>query len=211
MNKLFFLLALTFSSVTFGGSAADQATVAVPVPPLNHDAERSRIQSERTFAEAAYQREEAACYQHFAVTDCIRQLRRERRLVLDKLRQQENVLNASDRKRKALDQIEKIKEKSSEKRLEEEAARRLEARSDQQAREDNSAQKIKALSAQKPTPTDVVPAKKATDQGLSAGEIAKNQQQYKDKLKDAAAHRATRLKSNSEKTGEPKKPLPDQP
>ena len=50
--------------------------------------------------------------------------------------------------------------------------------------------------------------KKPVEQGRTPDEIAKDQAQYTDKLKEAEEHRASRLKSNSEKAGAPSKSLP---
>jgi colicin import membrane protein len=211
MSKLFLCLALLLSTVSSLASAAGtDAGIAVTLP-LSSEDERSRIQAERALAEATYEREEAACYERFAVTDCIRKVRKLRREVLDRLRKQEVVINANERKRKALDQLERIKEKSSEDRLAEEAAKRLEARSAQQEREESATQKEKASGAFKQAPSDGNGSRKTVDQSLTSGDIAKNRQQYKEKLREADENRANRLKSNSEKTGTPKKPLPDYP
>ena len=43
-----------------------------PAPGPAIDAERSRIQAEREKVEERLARDEAACYQKFAVTDCLR-------------------------------------------------------------------------------------------------------------------------------------------
>ena len=211
MSKLFLWLALLLSTVSSLASAADSDVGIAATLPLSSEDERSRIQAERALAEATYEREEAGCYERFAVTDCTRQVRKLRREVLDRLRKQEVVINANERKRKAFDQLDRIKEKSSEDRLAEEAAKRLEARSAQQEREESAIQKANASDALKQAPSDGSASHKPVDQGLTSGDIAKNRQQYKEKLREADENRANRLKSNSEKTGAPKKPLPDYP
>lgn len=207
MIKLFLGL-LFFCAVTTQALAAGQDVGIEASSPLSNDAERNRIESERALAEAAYQRQETVCYERFAVTDCIRQLRRSRREVFDRLRLQEIEINAAERKRKALDQLERIKEKSSDERLAEDALKRVEARAAQQEREQSAVQKTNASGEKKQLPAA---SPQALDQGLTPGEIAKNRSQYKAKLKEAEENRIDRLKSNSEKTDSSKKTLPKYP
>lgn len=76
------------------------------------EAERTRIAQVRAREEARFAQEHAACYARFAVNDCILKARARLRTVLDELRRQEVVLNDAERKRKALQQLERIKEKT---------------------------------------------------------------------------------------------------
>ena len=78
MNKLAFLLA---------------AAVALPAAAQNRQqaeeaAERARIASERTRIEAEFEQANKACYQKFAVNDCIDDARAKRRELLADLRRQ---------------------------------------------------------------------------------------------------------------------------
>lgn len=175
---------------------------------LDVEGERSRIQAERVRAEASYQAQETVCYARFAVTDCIRQARVHRREALETLRRQEVLLNDAERKRKVLAQIEQIKEKSSAQRVEDEAARRLEASQAQQEREGRAAQKAAAPSKAPSTPGSEPAVQKMMEQGRTPDDMAKDQKQYQNKLKEALEHRASRLKSNGEKMDAPRKPLP---
>ena len=88
MNKLAFLLA---------------AGLALPAAAQNQQAEeaaeRARIASERTHIEAEFEQANKACYQKFAVNDCIADARAKRRELLADLRRQELVLNDADRRR----------------------------------------------------------------------------------------------------------------
>lgn len=76
------------------------------------EAERTRIAQVRAREEARFAQQHAACYARFAVNDCILKARAQLRTVLDELRRQEVVLNDAQRKRKALQQLERIKEKT---------------------------------------------------------------------------------------------------
>lgn len=211
MKKLFSFFALLLVVLSAFAQPTDTATGRKSQPPLDIEAERRRIQAERAREEARYQTEEAACYAKFAVTDCIRHVRVYRREALDKLRRQALALNDAERKRKALEQIERIQEKSSAQRMEEEAARRLEAREAQQEREERATQKAAASMKAKSGQVDGERAQKSVEQGRTAADVAKDQQQYNDKLKEAQEHRASREKSNKEKSRAPTKPLSESP
>lgn len=208
MRKRFFISAWLMGMSIALAHAEDPVLSHAPVLTQAHDTVRSRIQAERTQAESAYQRDEAACYQRFSVTDCILQIRKQRRVVLDGLRRQEVEINRLERHSKALEQRERIKEKSSEKRQQEEAARRLEVRSAQQEREVSAAQKAIDSKHAKPAQITKQTPHAPVAPGLSADEMAKNKKQYLDKQKEAEAHRLSRLKANQEKAGDVKKPLP---
>lgn len=179
--------------------------------PLDVEGERTRIQADRLRVEAHYQQEEAACYERFAVTDCLRGVRVRRREALDELRRQDVLLNYAERKRKAMEQIERISEKSSPQRMEEAATSRREALEAQQEREDRAREKAAAAVGAKPGQGANQSPKKTPEQGRSADDIAKEQNQYNEKLKEAKEHRASREKSNAEKTGSAVKPLPQAP
>ncbi|MDO8249143.1 MAG: hypothetical protein Q7T78_05410 [Rhodoferax sp.] len=211
MKRLLSTLALFLVTATAGSQPTDAGTGIVPPAAMDSEGERSRIQAERAREAARYQSEEAACYARFAVADCLRKARVQRREVLDKLRQQELVLNDAERKRKALEQLERIKEKSSAQRMEEEAVRRREAREAQQEREERARQKAAASGTAQPGRVGVKGAKKTVEPGRSKDELAEEQKQYNDKLKEAQEHRASREKSNSEKSGTSSKPLPVEP
>jgi hypothetical protein len=93
-------------------TALAQMAAAVPQPPTDVLAERSRIQSERTRETARYEQQERACYARFAVNDCLAANRAQRRGAMDDLRRQTLALDAIERKNKALDQMERIRDKT---------------------------------------------------------------------------------------------------
>ncbi len=81
--------------------------------PLQVQQERSRIQHSRAQAHVEAQQANGACYQKFAVSDCLREVRAYNRLVLDELRRQEVILNDMERQVKAIEALKKIEGKSS--------------------------------------------------------------------------------------------------
>ena len=59
--------------------------------------ERQMLDVQRTRIEQSHDEQARACWQKFAVNDCLREVRRSRRAALDPLREQELLLNAQDR------------------------------------------------------------------------------------------------------------------
>ena len=73
----------------------------------------ARIAAARGEATQRYEATEKACWQRFAVNDCLRQARTERRAVLDRLRQQELAVNDLDRRRRADERLRQLERKPS--------------------------------------------------------------------------------------------------
>ena len=70
--------------------------------------ERARINQQRVWLESNFSKREQGCYARFAVSDCLSQVRRERRIGMDALRQQEVVLNNLDRQARAQNELDRI-------------------------------------------------------------------------------------------------------
>ena len=102
-------------------SAMAQAAPAAPEeeagsPPhaaaaAQRKAEHERIRHERDALKAQQVQDEAACYQRFAVEDCLRGVRARARDAEGRLRTQEIMLNDAERKEKAADRLKAIEEK----------------------------------------------------------------------------------------------------
>jgi len=80
------------------GLWASVAVCAQTVQTLDVTAERARIAQQRAQHEAVFTNAEVACYRRFAVSDCLRDARKNRRSALDELRRQEVVLNDEERR-----------------------------------------------------------------------------------------------------------------
>ena len=74
-------------------------------------AQRSRVASERTVAHQKFAEAEMQCWQRFAVNDCLRGVRKERRTVLDGLRQEELALNQQERQRNTAARLKELQDK----------------------------------------------------------------------------------------------------
>ncbi len=170
---------------------------------------RQQIQEARSAEEARISDQESACYERFAVNDCLKQARAKRRLALEGLRRQEVILNDLERRKKAADQLELIQEKSSPQKREEANASRLDAVKAQKEREASAAKKL-ADHLLTPSPgKDDKRASPAMGTSRSAEEAAKNKMDFDLKLKEAQEHRQSReaelLKKKADK---PIQPLP---
>jgi hypothetical protein len=211
MKRLFLTSALLLITATVWSQPTGAGTDAVPPASTDSESARGRIQAERAREAARYQSEEAACYLRFAVSDCLRKARVQRRQVLDELRRQELVLNDAERQRKAQVQLESIKEKSSAQQAKEASVRRPEAGAAQQEREARARQRAAASGVAKPGQVDGQSPNKTVKPMPSMADLAKEQKQYNDKLKEAQEHRTNREKSSSEKSGSSARPLPLEP
>ena len=86
-------LALWMLSVT----VLAQTPAAAEDVPTRIDAERERLQAERTAIEEVHDARMSDCWQRFAVNACLREVRRSRHAALDPIRAQELALNAQER------------------------------------------------------------------------------------------------------------------
>lgn len=207
MKKFFSVCGLLLMAAPTLSQPTDSGTAQ----SFDIEGERSRIQADRVREEAHYGLQDAACYARFAVTDCLREVRVRRHEALDNLRRQEVALNDAERKRKAQEQIEKIQEKSSAQRSEEAVVRRAEAQAAQQERQERANQKTAAALNAKSGATEGKSAPKQVEEGRKTNDAANEKNQYDDKLRQAQEHRASREKSNNEKSGPSAKPLPTSP
>jgi len=106
MTLFAFLRALFFSvGFCLWGAMSLGAETA---QPLDASAERARIAQQRSEQEAIFALAEVACYRRFAVSDCLRDARKSRRIALDELRRQEIVLNDEERRLKASQAVQRI-------------------------------------------------------------------------------------------------------
>jgi colicin import membrane protein len=97
-------------------------------------AERQRIQQERLGIDQRAPAEDAACYQRFAVNDCLRAARQERRERLADLQRQELGLNRADARARAGEQLLQAEKRLSPQAMLAEAERLQEAQQSQAAR-----------------------------------------------------------------------------
>ena len=174
MNKLAFLL------------AAGLALPAVAQNPQAGDAaERARIASERTRIEAEFEQANKACYQKFAVNDCIADAKARRRELLAQLRRQELVLNDAERRKRSAERLDEIEKKTAEKRAAVASAPAASAASAPAASAPASAPRAARAPRQPKQPRQL-------DTGVNA-------RRYNERLEDAQQHRGEVQKRAAER------------
>ena len=135
---LFLVLTCGFAAIA---QTADERDFLPAAQPMTPDAERLRINAQRTRLETGFGLESAACYQKFLVNRCLDGIKLRRRETLADLRRQEIALNALDRQAKAAGQIRKTEEKSSLENQQQDAEKRAVALADFQVRMNREEQK----------------------------------------------------------------------
>lgn len=73
--------------------------------------QHQRLAQERATAQQHFAQAEQACWQRFAVNDCLRQARQQRRQSLDALHEQELQLNLFERERAATERLRRLERK----------------------------------------------------------------------------------------------------
>jgi hypothetical protein len=168
--------------------------------------ERDRIKRERDQADAAFKVRETECRKRFVVTPCLDQARRDRREAMDRLRQQQEVLDEVERKQRAAQRMDEIRSKVSgdeAKQREAAAQKRRRQRVDPAASApDAAASSPAAVLKQDPPAATTRPA----SANASAMEMHERKAEaYEKRQKEAQEHRAEVEKRNAQRaaTGKP--------
>jgi len=96
---------------------ADARALVAAAPPEGEPlepwlgTERARIQAERGAAGQRFSEDEKACWQRFAVNDCLRKARQQRRATLNRLRQEDLALNDLERTRRTATRLRQLEQK----------------------------------------------------------------------------------------------------
>ncbi len=101
---------LTLSLVVLAPQAAAQSDEE-RVLELREAQQREWIEQTRARYQAEFRKQEIACYQRFAVNDCLLESRRTERELMADLRRQEILINDAQRKRRAARQLLRSDEK----------------------------------------------------------------------------------------------------
>ena len=142
------------------------------------EVERGRIAAERSEADAWLASQEVACYRIFAVNDCLKAARSQRRERLSDLRRQELSLNEAQRKRRSADRLRSIEERNSAQKQEDVAVQRAEAVTRQQDKK----QALASRGAERAQPAASAPARAARKPAShdSAEQLRRSQQRQHD-------------------------------
>ncbi|HEY9223505.1 hypothetical protein [Variovorax sp. N23] len=185
---------------------------------LDLDAERARLSKERAELEARTKTEQTACYQRFAVEDCLQDSRRKRRTAEDSIKRQEADLNDIERKRRAAAQLERLDKAPP--RAQDDPANQEKARQSQQGREQRAADHAQSRADAAAKAEDNRRALEdkqrnhAEEQAKAArlrAEAPAERARFERKQEQAAKHRADRERQNAERTKPRSAPLPTPP
>jgi colicin import membrane protein len=178
---------------------AAAALPAVAIDPAAERAERRRIESERSQVEAAFAQRERECRERFVVTSCLEDARRDRRQSLESLRQQQAILDESQRKQRAAQRMDDIRSKVSE----------ADAHRRSATAEPGKERPKREVAARTPHAASAV-EEGATGVSRSGTEAARRVSEYERRQAEARAHRAAVERRNAEKAAQGKvsRPLP---
>jgi hypothetical protein len=194
---------LLLSSLAFGPALAAPSDAV----------ERQRIAAERAEVEKAFAAREAECRERFVVTSCLDAARRDRRDAMERLHQQQIVLDEAQRKQRAAERIEEIRSKVSaddaKRREAQGRVRAREARVQEQA-ERTAAAASAAAEAASAAPAASQPGRVAQRARQSPKAPAQRASEYEKRQADAKAHRDAVERRNAERAAKskPSKPLP---
>ena len=164
---------------------------ATDTPPPDAQAQ---IDVRRGQAMAGFDVQEADCYTHFAVSDCLKRVQSQRRAVQADLKREEATLHEQARQQAAQREPLRTREGEPDAAIGASTADKLQAQRDKQA----------AHTAKPTAPSRAasVPA------GLTAAQESENRARYARKQADAQARRAAVEKRLSERKGQGAAPLP---
>ena len=194
-----------------------QAQTEARVSQAELDAERSRIAAERAVLEQRSSQERAACYQKFAVEDCLSESRRARRVTLDRLRRDEARINDIERRERGSAALERLDQKNAPQRGEDAAARRDQSLKSQQEREERAAGHAAGRASAAAQAEDKrrafedkqrVHAEQQARQAERRAQGPAERERFESKQRRAAEHNAERDRKNAEREKPRAAPLP---
>lgn len=192
--------------------ATAQAQQSASYSPEFDARERARIAVERQQTMERHGREEADCYQRFAVNDCLREVRKRRRVSLEELRRQELILNDERRAAAAAAQQRRVDERAAERGAPQEAGQREAA---QKAYEERLERAREKQAEQQSRPAGAAPApggnRTPSDGGEASRRRLEQQRAYEEKQRRAEERRQARERAQSEKGPNTSRPLPVPP
>jgi colicin import membrane protein len=212
MNKL--LVWTAAAALVHGALAQDAEDPAVA---------RARISRERGEVEAAYKVKERACYQTFAVNDCLKEARSRRRDAMADLKRQETSLNDAERKRKGAERQRVIEERASVEKRAAQAGQPAQAGpqgpgmpagptiQEKQAERARAQERNAADAADRQREQQVKQREKEAELARRKEDAARNAQRLKKEQAQAEEHKASVNKRLAERSKPPAQPLPPPP
>jgi len=181
------------------------------------DAERARITAERAAVNQRAMQERVACYQKFAVEDCLAESRKRQRVVLDRLKADEARIHDITRRERGSAALERLDRKAAPERSQQSATRQEQSQKDQQGREERAASHA-AGRASAAARSDEKQRSFENKQRAHAERLAREaardargateRQRQEEKLQRAEQHRLDVEKKNAERKKPRSAPLP---
>lgn len=206
MNRLFCATLLALLC----GPALAQTQAA----PHEHamQAERADIAAQRTKAEAGYAAERKACYQKFAVNDCLRGASARHRQIVAELRRREIALDDAERKQQAAERQAELQQKAADAARKRSDAEQAGAPAGAQRRSNAADHASDAAAARSAAEDRQRRHQQELDaQAQKARAAGSERARYDAKIKAAEERRADRDRRERENTAPPVKPLPIPP
>jgi FtsZ-interacting cell division protein ZipA len=177
---------------------------------------RARLEVRRKQQEAYFVAESAACYQRFAVTDCLGKVKSSHYAAMSVLRREEIALNDLERQQKASEALARLADKNTPEALQEKEKKIEQARKDWEDRQQRADQKAidrglapareqDALRETRDKETQRQDEAAARERMMN--EAAAKQKGFDSKVQEAQEHKAERLQKNAEEPSTAK-PLP---
>lgn len=183
-------------------------TQSLPTAPVSSE-DYQRIESARARESANFDAQEAACYQRFAVNDCLKNVQSKRIAVMADFKRQESGLHARERQRQGAEALERTEQKALEQqqKQDENQAHDGADREHEKLRE----QEIKRAEHAAKATSDTGPVLAPTSTGRTAAERTQARADYDRKQASAEKKRREIIKRQAEKASKPAKPLPVTP
>jgi hypothetical protein len=183
-------------------------TQALPTTPVYIE-ERQRIEAERVREGANFDAQEAACYQRFAVNDCLIEVQVKRISVLADLKRQESRLHDHERNQQGTEALNRLELKALERRQwqEENQVQKGVGRAQERLKEQQEKQADHAARAV----SDPAPVTVPAPSGPTDAEQAQARARYTRRQIDAQKKRQELIKRQADKTSKPAKSLPNPP
>lgn len=182
--------------------AHDQAGPAAPDVASAYQ----QIEAERAREAEQFTVQEAACYQRFAVNDCLKQLQSKHLEVSAELKRRETLLHSAERARQGAEQLKRTQQKVQESQQVSDQAQEGAVRAQEKLKEQQ--EKQAAHSAPRGAKSTATPAS-SPPPGVSAKEQASNRAHYAAKL--AAAEKKRKDVAKRRKDSQSDQPVPALP
>jgi hypothetical protein len=184
------------------------AALAADALDLRADRERQRAANERRRIEADYTARVRQCESQFVVTSCVEEARARRREALDRLTQQQAVIEDALRKQRTAERMERLQEKQ-----QQAAARRDAPPAPTRVVQRGARAASAAGGVSSGAPASAAAFQLPSSHLPDAGQQRRNQTAYEKRQKDAAEHRALVEQRNAQRAAsrKPAAPLPVPP